>query len=28
MQVKFTQAGTYSYICLIHPNMKGTITVQ
>lgn len=24
----FTQAGTYSYICTIHPRMKGTIVVQ
>jgi plastocyanin len=23
----FTQAGTFSYICTIHPNMKGTIRV-
>jgi plastocyanin len=27
-QVKFTQPGTYNYLCTIHaPNMKGTITV-
>jgi plastocyanin len=25
--VKFTQAGTYHYICLIHPFMHGTIVV-
>lgn len=25
--VKFTKAGTYSYFCAIHPNMKGTVTV-
>jgi plastocyanin len=25
--VTFTKAGTYSYICTIHPFMKGTITV-
>lgn len=24
----FTKAGTFSYICSIHPNMKATITVQ
>jgi plastocyanin len=24
----FTKAGTYSYICSIHQNMKGTVTVQ
>jgi plastocyanin len=24
----FNQAGTYAYICQIHPNMKGTITVE
>ena len=23
----FTQAGTYQYYCVIHPNMKGTLTV-
>jgi plastocyanin len=23
----FTQAGTFSYVCTIHPNMKGTIRV-
>ena len=26
-QIKFTQPGTYSYICTIHPGMQGTITV-
>jgi plastocyanin len=27
-EVKFTQAGTYNYVCTIHaPNMKGEITV-
>jgi plastocyanin len=26
-QVKFTKAGTYDYICLIHPDMKGSIVV-
>ena len=27
-EVKFTQAGTFNYVCTIHaPNMKGTITV-
>ena len=24
----FTRAGTYTYICSIHPSMKGSITVQ
>ncbi|MDD1685960.1 cupredoxin family copper-binding protein [Methanoregula sp.] len=24
----FTQAGTYSYHCTIHPSMKGTVIVQ
>jgi len=27
-QFTFTQAGTYSYYCTIHPSMKGTIIVQ
>jgi plastocyanin len=26
--VTFTKAGVYSYICTIHPNMKGKVTVQ
>jgi plastocyanin len=26
-QVTFTKAGTYNYICLIHPDMKGSIVV-
>jgi plastocyanin len=26
--VTFTKAGTYQYICSIHPYMKGTVTVQ
>jgi len=24
----FTKPGTYSYICTIHPRMKGTVVVQ
>lgn len=24
----FTKAGTYTYFCIAHPNMKGTIIVQ
>ena len=27
-QVKFTAAGTYHYVCLIHPFMQGTIIVH
>jgi plastocyanin len=27
-EVKFTQAGTYSYKCTIHPGMNGTLTVS
>jgi plastocyanin len=27
-QVTFTTPGTYTYYCLIHPFMKGTVTVQ
>jgi len=27
-RVRFTQAGTYHYICLIHPFMHGTIIVS
>ncbi len=27
LQMTFSKAGTYSYYCLIHPQMKGTITV-
>jgi plastocyanin len=26
-KVTFTKAGTYNYICLIHPDMKGSIVV-
>lgn len=25
--VRFTRPGTYSYVCLLHPIMKGTVTV-
>lgn len=25
---KFSQAGSFAYICSIHPNMKGTVVVQ
>jgi plastocyanin len=28
MQFKITKAGQYHYICLIHPEMSGTITVK
>jgi plastocyanin len=27
-QIKFTQAGTYHFICLVHPFMHGTIIVK
>ena len=27
-QFTFTQPGTYTYYCTIHPTMKGTIIVQ
>ena len=27
-QVKFTQAGTFTYKCTIHPGMDGTLTVS
>ncbi len=27
-QIKFTQAGTYHFICLIHPFMHGTVVVS
>src|SRR5699024_8124363 len=27
-KIDFTQAGTYHFICLIHPNMQGTIIVK
>ena len=26
-RVTFNTAGTYNYICLIHPDMKGSIVV-
>jgi plastocyanin len=26
-QVTFTKAGTYNFICMVHPNMKGSIVV-
>ena len=26
-RVTFTQAGTYPFQCLIHPDMEGTVTV-
>ena len=26
--VKFDTPGTYTYYCLIHPFMRGTVTVQ
>jgi hypothetical protein len=26
-KLKFTKAGTYSYACLIHPGMEGTVKV-
>jgi plastocyanin len=28
VKVRFTKAGTYSYICLIHPFMHGSVTVK
>ena len=27
LQMTFSKAGTYPYYCVIHPQMKGTITV-
>ncbi len=27
-QIKFTQAGTYHFVCLIHPFMHGTVVVK
>jgi plastocyanin len=26
--VTFPTAGTYQYSCLVHPEMKGTVTVE
>jgi plastocyanin len=26
-QIKFDKAGTYNYFCMIHPQMRGTVTV-
>jgi plastocyanin len=26
-KLKFTKAGSYNYVCLIHPDMKGTVKV-
>ena len=27
-KIDFTTAGTYHFVCLIHPNMHGTIIVK
>ena len=27
-KVTFTKAGTYDYVCLIHPGMLGSVTVE
>ncbi|HWG86039.1 MAG TPA: plastocyanin/azurin family copper-binding protein [Deinococcales bacterium] len=27
-KITFTRAGTYNYVCLIHPDMEGTVTVS
>jgi len=27
-QQKFDAAGTVKYVCTVHPNMKGTVTVK
>jgi hypothetical protein len=26
--VKFTKAGTYEYVCVVHPDMEGKVTVS
>ena len=26
--IKFTKAGSYQYVCLVHPDMKGTVNVS
>ena len=26
--LRFSQPGSYEYVCLIHPEMQGTVTVQ
>ena len=27
-QHKFAKAGTYDYVCTVHPGMKGSVLVQ